>query len=148
MSVGEICNREVVVCDPEESIQEAVKLMRDNHVGDVIVVEQGGNGPVPVGILTDRDIVVELLAEQIDLDSVACGDVMSREMVTAVEEDEILPTIEHMRDKGIRRIPVVNRQGELQGILSFDDLVELISEQLTDLVRLVGREVEHEKAIR
>jgi predicted transcriptional regulator len=148
MSIGEICNREVIICNSDDSIMEAVKLMRDQHVGDVVVVERRSEGVFPLGILTDRDVVIELLAEEVDLNSVACGDVMSREMVTAVEEDEILPTIEHMRDKGIRRIPVVNRQGELQGILSFDDLVELISEQLTDLVRLVGREVEHEKAIR
>jgi CBS domain-containing protein len=148
MSVGEICNREVVVCNPEESIQEAVKLMRDNHVGDVVVVEQGGNGPVPIGILTDRDIVVELLAEQVDLDSVACGDVMSREMITAAEDDQVLSTIERMRDKGIRRIPVVDKGGGLQGILSVDDLIELISEQLADLATLVGRQIELEKAAR
>lgn len=148
MSIGEICNREVVICNSDDSILEAVKLMRDQHVGDVVVVERKSEGVFPQGILTDRDVVIELLAEEVDLNSVACGDVMSREMVTAAEDDEVLQTIELMRDRGIRRIPVVNRRGELQGILSFDDLVELISEQLTDLVRLVGREVEHEKTIR
>jgi CBS domain-containing protein len=148
MSIGEICNREVVICSSDDSILEAVKLMRDQHVGDVVVVEPNGEGAIPVGILTDRDVVIELLAEEVDLNAVACGDVMSRELVTAAEEDEVLPIIERMRDRGVRRIPVVNRQGELQGILSFDDLVELISEQLTDLVRLVGREMEHERATR
>ena len=117
MSVGEICNREVVICRPDDSIQEAAKVMRDQHVGDVIIAEERENSCVPVGILTDRDIVIELLAEEVDVNSVTCADVMSSELITAKEDDEILATIELMRDKGIRRIPVVNQQGGLEGIL-------------------------------
>jgi predicted transcriptional regulator len=148
MSVREICNREVVICRPDDSIQEAVKVMRDQHVGDVIIAEERENGCVPVGILTDRDIVIELLAKEVDLKSVTCADVMSSELITAKEDDEILATIELMRDKGVRRIPVVNQQGGLEGILTVDDMIELLSEQLTDLVRLFGRELNHERAVR
>ena len=145
MSVGAICNREVVICRPDEPIREAATLMRNRHVGDVIVVENREDGPVPVGILTDRDILIELLAEEVDLDSLTCGDVMSGELVIAKEDDEILDTIELMRDKGVRRIPVVNQQGGLEGVLTVDDLVELIAEQLTDLVRLCRRELKHDR---
>ncbi len=148
MSVGEICNREVVICQSDESIQDAAKLMRDQHVGDVIIVENRENGPVPVGILTDRDIVVELIAEAVDPTSVTIADVMSGDLMTAREDENILATMERMRDKGVRRIPVVNRHGGLEGIFAVDDLIELIAEQLSDLVRLFGRELKHERAAR
>ena len=145
MSVGELCNREVVICRPDDSIQEAAKLMRDHHVGDVIVVEDGDNGCVPVGILTDRDIVIELVAEGVDLNTVTSVDVTGGELVTAREGDDILTTIELMRGKGVRRIPVVNDEGGLEGILAVDDMIELFAEELTDLVRLFGRELKQEK---
>jgi len=148
MSVGAICNREVIICRLDDSIQEVVALMRNHHVGDVVVVEDRGNEAVPVGILTDRDIVIELLAEEVDLNSVNIADVMSGELATVQEDDDILATIELMREKGVRRIPVVNLQGGLEGILAVDDLIGLIAEQLTDLIRLFGRELQHEKAIR
>jgi len=148
MTAGEICNREVVICRPDDAIQEAAKLMRDQHVGDVIVAEESGNGLIPVGILTDRDIVVELLAEEVDMNSVTVADAIRIELITVKEDDEILTTIELMRDKGIRRIAVVNQQGGLEGILAVEDMIELISEQLTDFVRLFGRELRHERISR
>ncbi len=148
MTAGEICNREVVICRPDDSIQEVAKLMRDQHVGDVIVAEESGNGLTPIGILTDRDIVIELLAEEIDINSVTVADVMSNKLITVKEDNAFLTTIELMRDKGIRRIPVVDRQGELVGIIAVDDLIELIAEQLTDLARLFGRELRYEKISR
>jgi CBS domain-containing protein len=148
MSVGEICNRDVVICGPEDSIHEAIRLMRDCHVGDVIVTENREQGAVPVGILTDRDIVIELLAEEVDPNSVTVADVMSRELLAVRENDDLLATIELMRDKGVRRVPVVNQQGGLEGVLAVDDLIELVAEQLTDLVRLFGRELKHERSFR
>ncbi len=148
MSVGEFCNREVVICQPDDSIQEAAKLMRDQHVGDVVVAQESENGLIPIGMLTDRDIVIELLAEEVDIDSVSVADVMSTELITVKEDNELLATIELMRDKGIRRIPVVDRQGELAGIIAVDDLIELFAEQLTDLVKLFSRELSHEQRTR
>lgn len=148
MPVGEICNREVVICSPDDSIQDAVKIMRDFHVGDVIVVENGEVERMPVGILTDRDIVIELLAEEVDMSSVSVADVMSRELITVKEDDDILDTIELMRDNGVRRIPVVNQEGGLEGILAVDDLIDLIAEQLNDLVKLFGRELKQEREAR
>ena len=106
--------------------------MRDHHVGDVIVVEHKENGRIPVGILTDRDILIGLLAEGIDLNAVTAGDVMSSELITVEEYDDILVTIELMQDKGVRRIPVVNREGGLEGILAVDDMIELFAEELAD----------------
>lgn len=140
MSAGEYCNREVVVIDTTGSVREAITLMRSHHVGDVVVVEQRDGERKPVGILTDRDIVLEILAEDVDLDAVNVGDVMSYRLETVDEDVKLLDAIKIMRTKGIRRLPVVSPKGGLIGILVVDDILELISEQLSDLVSLVATE--------
>ena len=148
MSVGDVCNDSVVTIGKDGSIQKAVSLMREHHVGDVIVVESRNGVDVPIGILTDRDIVIEMLAKGVPLDAVSVGDVMSFDLEIAREEDEISAIIERMRKKGIRRIPVVNLQGGLTGILSLDDLLEYVADQLQELADLVNKERKHEKKIR
>ena len=145
MNAGEICNREVVIVNRESSIQEAAVLMRKHHVGDVVVVEERQGLRTPVGILTDRDIVIEIVARDLEADEVQVGDVMSSDLLTATEEDEILETIKRMRGKGVRRIPVVNSDGGLEGIIAVDDLVDLLAEQMTDLVGLITTEQRHER---
>ena len=148
MSAGEYCNRDVVVVSKSEPVSEAIMLMRKHHVGDVIVTEETNLGLIPVGILTDRDIVLEILAEDVDLGSVSIGDVMSFELSTVTEDTKLIDTIQLMRDKGARRIPVVNQEGVLQGLLSVDDLLELLAEQLTDIVNLIGKEQSRESKSR
>ena len=148
MSAGEYCNRDVVVIEKTESVREAINLMRKNHVGDVVVVEMRENTSTPLGILTDRDIVVEILAEDVDLDAVNVGDVMSYQLVTVYEETKLLDAIKQMRINGVRRLPVINESGELQGILSADDILELVVEQLSDIVGLVSKEISNEVKVR
>jgi CBS domain-containing protein len=145
MKVGEICNREVVVIDREAAILEAAQLMRRHHVGDVVVAEERGGTRVPVGILTDRDIVVELLAEQVPLEAVSVGDAMSSELLTVSEEEEVMDVLQRMRGRGVRRAPVVDHSGALAGILAVDDMIDLIAEQLSDLVKLIGNEQQRER---
>ena len=144
MFVGEICNRQVVICGRDDSIQNAAELMRDNHVGDVIVVEHKEGKHFPIGILTDRDIVIEVLAEGVNLNDITVSDVMSSELISVKEDDYIIETIEQMRDRGIRRVPVVNQEGSLEGILAVDDTIELVAELLSNLVRLFKQEFNHE----
>jgi len=140
MKVGEVCNREVVIVDRQDSILDAARLMRHLHVGNVVVVRDRRSGRVPVGILTDRDIVVEMLAREVDLEAVSIGDAMSFELVTAREEDDLDDTIETMRLHGVRRIPVVNGQGGLEGIFSLDDYIELLAERFGSLAQLIKTE--------
>ena len=148
MSAGEYCNRDVVIVAKSEPVREAIELMRRHHVGDVVVVETLGETTVPVGILTDRDIVLELLAEGVDLDAITIGDVMSYELVTVSENTKLIDTIKIMRDKGVRRIPVINESGGLEGLLSVDDLLELVAEQLSDIVGLINKEQARESKLR
>jgi CBS domain-containing protein len=148
MSVGEICNRNVAVVEKERSIQEAAELMRKCHVGDLIVVGYDHNRKIPVGIVTDRDIVVELIAKKIPTDAVTVGDVMSYELVTAMEDDDLLQTLKLMRAKGARRLPVVDSGGSLVGILTVDDIVGLLAETLSDVSKLIERQQHLEQDIR
>ena len=145
MKVGELCNREVVVIEGHESIREAAKVMRHYHVGDVIVTEKRPEGRAPIGILTDRDIVVELLAADLSLDNLSIADAMTFELVTARTDDDVVATVKQMRAKGIRRLPVVNEQGLLEGVLAADDCLELLSELMGDLASLVNNERRREQ---
>ncbi len=124
MSVGEICNREVVIIRAGESVPEAARLMREYHVGDLVVVSEERGRRIPVGILSD---------------------LMSTDLVTAREADSAFDTIKRMRKHGVRRLPVLDEAGALVGILAVDDLIDLVAEQLDDLVALVGNELRHER---
>ena len=148
MAIGKLCNREVIVVNKGENALEAAKLMRQYHVGDVVVVEDKDNRKVPTGILTDRDIVIELVAEQVDPESVTVEDVMSDQLLVLNESDELLDTMEQMRDKGVRRAQVVGKDGELVGILTLDDMLDILAEALKDLVLLTGREQRRERETR
>ncbi|MEE9598204.1 MAG: CBS domain-containing protein [Acidiferrobacterales bacterium] len=148
MSIGEICNREVVLIDKDSSIQDAARLMRAHHVGDLVVAEERDGRRIPIGILTDRDIVIEVIAEGVDLSSVAIGDVMSFKLLTAREEDDTFDTIKAMQTKGVRRLPVVDKQGRLVGIVTIDDLIDLLAETLMDVAQLIAYERRREERIR
>lgn len=139
MTIGQFCTREVIVAEKDTGIVELTKLMRNHHVGDVVVVDKQGDLVVPVGIITDRDIVVELIAAEVDLDSVTTGDVMSPELITGRENEGLWDTMQLMRNKGIRRLPVVNERGGLEGILTFDDLIDLLAEELSLLAKVPDR---------
>ena len=146
MTVGKFCNREVVVTSKDSTIMEVAQLMRHHHVGDIVIVDDnGGDQPRPIGIITDRDIVMELIACEVSLDDVLVGDVMSYELVTAHEQDSIWDAMNLMRTKGIRRLPVVNEEGGLEGILTIDDLYELLGEELKLLTKVPLREQVNEK---
>lgn len=144
MTVGEICNREVIVIQRDETILEAAKLMRQFHVGAVIVVDKQNNRQVPVGIVTDRDLVVEILATELDETVITVGDIMAPEIFSVQENTAIHEAIDFMRRKTIRRLPIVDETGELVGILTLDDALQLLSEQLLDLAKLVRYEQKKE----
>lgn len=145
MTAGKYCNREVIITGPDTTIHEAAKLMRKHHVGDLVVVEKQDERNVAVGIVTDRDLVIEVLAQEVAPGSVTVRDVMSAEPVEVTEDETLLDTLALMRSRGVRRVLIVDSQGGLQGILSADDAIELIAEAMNSLVKLVGREIAQER---
>lgn len=144
MPVGDICIREVFIATPDTTVLEAAQLMRENHVGDLLVMDPSKGSRVPVGIVTDRDIVVAVVAPDLDPALLTVGDVMSSELETALEDQGVFETIQQMRSAGVRRIPVVTRQGDLVGIVSIDDLIQLLAEEMTELAKLISREQRRE----
>jgi CBS domain-containing protein len=144
MPIGEFCNREVVFATRETSIPEAAQLMRKFHVGDLVVVDEIDSKRVPVGIVTDRDIVIEIVSQSLDLNEFSVGDIMSPQLISVQEKEGVFEAIRLMRAKGIRRIPVVNQEGGLEGIVSADDILDLLAEEMTELAKVVPREQERE----
>jgi CBS domain-containing protein len=149
MTAGDICNRNVVVAPKTETVVDAAKRMRMAHVGDIIVVEARQGRHVPVGIVTDRDIVVSLVASDADhLNYLSLDDMMSDDLVTAKEQDSIEAALLRMRERGVRRLPVVDAAGTLVGILTLDDLWRHFTQQQGLLVELMANEEHRERHLR
>ncbi len=148
MTIGEICTRKVVVTSRGASIYEAAGLMREYHAGDLVVTEAFGDKRRPVGIVTDRDIVIEILAEGLNPEGLTVGDIMVDHLVTLTEDDSIFAALRLMRSEGVRRAPIIDRGGALIGIISLDDLLELIAEELGDLASLIRAEYRKEEVSR
>jgi CBS domain-containing protein len=137
----------VVTATPDETVADAARRMRDHHVGTVVVVD-GEKRDRPTGILTDRDIVVGAVAQSPDkIDSLLVGDVMTRDIITSRPAASLHSALSTMHSRGIRRLPVVSGDGRLEGLLAFDDILEVMSEELSELVGLVAREQKLERAL-
>jgi len=137
MYISEICTHDVVTCARGSSVQELAQLMRDRHVGDVVVVDRGEAGAVPVGIVTDRDIVVRVVAKGLDVDAVTASDLMGEPLTTAFDSEGVYDAIWRMRNGGIRRLPVIDARGVLLGVVTMDDIAAHLATALADMVRIV-----------
>jgi len=148
MELGKLCTVDTICCTRDESVQGAAFLMRKHHVGDIVVVDDADGVPVPAGIVTDRDIVVSVVALGLDPNGLQVGDIMTDDLLTADEHDDVTVTIERMRLRGIRRVPVVGEGGRLAGIVSADDLLGFLAEEMEDLARISPYQQQHERRMR
>ena len=148
MSVGNVCNREVICIEKEASILKASQLMRQYHVGDLVVTEKHGEKMVPIAMLTDRDIVIEVLAKEVDFDAITVKDVMSQFLLMVDEKESVLDVVQKMYDHGVRRVPIINKWEALVGIFTVDDLIDLMAEQLTNVAHLISKEQQRERTLR
>ncbi len=130
MTAGTLCNRMVVCAERSTGVVQAAQRMRDGHVGCLVVVDETGAGRLAVGILTDRDIVLEVVAKEVDPAGLTVEDVMSSGLVTALAQDSVTSLLQTMRREGLRRLPVTTPDGVLVGIVTLDDLLAVTSEQL------------------
>lgn len=138
MNAGELCIRRVYTADATESIVAVAQRMARNNVGDLVVVEQTGDGVRPIGIVTDRDLVTRGIALGTPLAlELTVRDVMHESLVTAFDDEAVDIVLRRIKQHGIRRIPIVDRAGLLQGILTLDDIVAWIGEQLSNAARLL-----------
>src|SRR5579863_4194241 len=138
MKVGDICNRLVIDVTQDKGVRHAAELMRKYHVGYLVVTETGDTEKVPIGVITDRDIVVEVVAKAVVAEELTVEDVMTELPLVANESHEISDTLDAMRSKGVRRVPVVDAKHSLIGVLAIDDLLQLLASDIGVMASIVG----------
>ena len=144
MNIGEVCSREVYIVRKTETLMEAVREMRQRHVGAIVVVEPQGKLMRPIGIVTDRDLIFAARSQTVDL-STGVSHVMTSCPFTLSEDSGLFEAIQSMSAHGVRRVPVVSAAGDLVGIVSVDDLVPVVAEELNGLAKLMGGQAKHEQ---
>ena len=140
MHIADICTRDVIHVSADTSLREAAEVMRHRHVGALVVVGQPDAERIPVGILTDRDIVLSVLAPGVDLDALKVADVMNTDLATCRERDGLFDAIRIMREHGVRRLPVLDASGGLAGLVAADDIYAALGTHLQELSRALTRE--------
>ena len=149
MTIGSICKRNVVVAPKNERIVDAAKRMRMLHVGALVVVAQRDGIQIPIGILTDRDIVLSIVASDPEhLPCLLVGDAMSDDLVTVRADSELTDGLKLMQQRGVRRLPVVDAAGGIVGIVTADDIIRFLAEELGQLVQLMNHEEQVERRYR
>lgn len=145
MSISKLCSSNVVTVDKGASLKEAIKRMRAAHVGSLVVTETQQGNKVPVSMLTDRDIVIKVLAEDIALQDMSVEDLMSGELLAIQADTGVYETITQMRVKGVRRAPIIDKQGHLIGLVAIDDLLKLLADELHEIASLIKNEQHRER---
>jgi len=130
LCAGAMCSRVVSSVEPGTTLEAAARVMRETHVGCVVVVDHVDGESRVVGVLTDRDITVSAVALGLDARVLRASDLMARDVATAREDDPLGIVLDRMRERGIRRVPVVSDSGALVGLVSFDDLQAALSLQV------------------
>ncbi|MDE2156874.1 MAG: CBS domain-containing protein [Xanthomonadaceae bacterium] len=144
MRIADICTRQVVSTDAAVSVHEAAEMMRKHHVGSLVVTEQPNGERIPIGFITDRDIVLAVVAVGISTDALMVSDIMNRNVATCTENEDIFDAIETMRARGVRRLPVLDSGGGLTGMLSADDIYGALGTHMRELGAALTHEQAHE----
>jgi len=137
MKIGDICTRNPATVSTSATLAEVARLMKDRHIGTVIVTKAPLDRPVATGIITDRDIACAQLDRRSDLASLSAEEVMTRNPLEINAEDALDKAIAKLRARGVRRAPVVSSSGALIGVISTDDLFAYVARELMLLARLV-----------
>lgn len=147
-SLRDLATREVETVGVETTLTECARKMRHAHVGCLIVAEPAGEEMKPLGIVTDRDIVIEAVAPGLDPSTLTAGDVMSRPLATVRTSDDLLDALAHMREQGVRRLPVLDDDGMLYGLVSVQDILGALAQQTEAVVGVLMAEKSKESALR
>ncbi|HEY9108902.1 MAG TPA: CBS domain-containing protein [Roseateles sp.] len=146
MRIGDICTRSIVTCRRDTRVAELARIMRDQRVGAVIVVDpKDGESPRPVGVVTDRDLVVRVMAKGVDPETVAAGDLLERALGQANETEPLREAVRRMRDLGVRRLAVVDDQSGLVGVIATDDVIKVLADVLLDVSEVASRQNGHKR---
>ena len=138
MKTSELCRRAAVTANADATLAQVSKLMRREHVGSVVVVEEGSDKPI--GIVTDRDIVLEVVAAGLDPLTITACEVMTPSPVVTQADDDVWWALKVMRDRGVRRLPIVDAQQRVTGIIALDDVMQHVGSTMSDIAQLLGSE--------
>jgi CBS domain-containing protein len=148
MNIGSIAKRHIVTIDGSSSLQQAALLMREHHVGALVITEASAEGPHVTGIVTDRDLAIEVLAQGIDASKARVGGLVRDRLVSAPEGADLGEAVALMRNAGVRRLLVHGAEGQLVGLVSFDDLLQACAAPLAGLAEVLRKGMEREVAER
>ncbi|HVO06226.1 MAG TPA: CBS domain-containing protein [Burkholderiaceae bacterium] len=148
MTAAELCSRTVVVTEPHASLAEAARMMREQHVGCVVVVRETAEGRQVVGLLTDRDIVTTVVARDVSPSALRVEDVMTGDVVCANEGDSLHDVLATMQRRRVRRVPVVGPQQRLVGLIAADDVLRALTDELLALAHVLAEQVKVERLLR
>src|SRR5271165_1548216 len=138
MLLKEVCTTDVVCCGVQTTALEAARLMRQRHVGDLVVVDDPQDARIPLGIVTDRDLAIEVLGTALDPATTSVSCLMRTPVVIAHESEDTAEVIERMRAQGVRRVPVVGPQGSTVGIITLDDLLRVFVTEAAALLEIMA----------
>ena len=139
MMLKDFCTTNVSTCGPQTTVLQAANLMRRLHVGDLVVVDEPQEQGIPLGVITDRDIVIEVVAKGLDPSKTTVASLMRTPVVMAYENEDATQVIERMKQHGVRRLPVVDREGETMGIVTLDDLLRIVVADASALLAIMAK---------
>jgi CBS domain-containing protein len=150
MNAGQLCNRNPVTVGRADELTRVAQLMREKHIGYLVVVEPNvaDQSLRPVGVITDRDIVISVVAREADPRALCAGDIMTQQLATVGAAEPVEKAVREMRRVGVRRLPVIGQRGELVGVLSIDDVLEVLAGDLRDVAVSIRNERIIEGALR
>lgn len=143
LCAADICRTDIVTAEEHTSLYEVSKLMREHHIGDVVITRSGDSAQKPIGMLTDRDIVVHGIACDIDLNQVTAGDLSKQDLVTVRPEADISEIVGTMNAHAVRRV-IVDGASNDRGIITFDDILWAISRIFSNLSAVTERQIQRE----
>jgi CBS domain-containing protein len=147
-TLGNICTRDAVIVNKQATIKQAAELMRSRHVGSLVVVDTVAEEVKPIGLITDRDILLAIVAMDLDPNVFLLEDMLERPLITGLDTASAASGLRLMRKHGIRRLPVVDKGGVLVGIITLDDLLRTVSHYMNDVVKLLATEATTETRLR
>jgi CBS domain-containing protein len=139
MKLKELCVLDVACCHKDATVAEAARQMRQHHTGDLVVIDESDGAREPLGIVTDRDIVMEVIAKGRDPDRTQVSQVMAVPLVVASGSESVATAIDRMRTHGVRRLPIVDDNGAVLGIITLDDLYRVLAEHTAALAAIVAK---------
>jgi CBS domain-containing protein len=148
MKIGDVCKRGAISIANTEGISEAARLMREHHIGFLIVHQLGDDLRRPIGVLTDRDLVIEVMARKVDPEALRVDDVMTRKPLVAIETEDVSDLLQAMHLGGVRRVPVVDVRGALTGVIAIDDIFDMVTNFMCDLTGSIKHEQRMERRAR